>query len=121
MEKQSEVVTKLMDWLTQAGEIAQGWLLSPAAWSQFALLALAAFAAVYAARRIAPLALRALDPGEKNGLVATVLRFALRFLPLLMPVLAYGFTAAGEEVTRSIFGSGDVIAFGKRVFFFLAA
>ena len=57
MEKQSEFVTKLMGWLQQASDIAQGWLLSPAAWSQFALLALAVFAAVYAARRITPLAL----------------------------------------------------------------
>ena len=121
MEKQSEFVTNLMGWLNQAGDIAAGWLLSPAAWSQFALLALAVLGAVYASRRIAPLARRLLDPGDKDTLIATTLRFALRFLPLLMPVLAYGFTAAGEEVTRSIFGSGDVIAFGKRVFFFLAA
>ena len=121
MEQQSEFVTRVMGWLHQGSEIAQGWLLSPAAWSQFALLALAVFGAVYASRRIAPLALRMLDPGDKDTIIATALRFALRFLPLLMPLLAYGFTAAGEEVTRSLFGSGDVIAFGKRVFFFLAA
>ena len=66
MEQQSEFVTKLMGWLHQGSEIAQGWLLSPAAWSQFALLALAVFGAVYAARRIAPLAQRMLDPGDKD-------------------------------------------------------
>ena len=40
---------------------------------------------------------------------------------LLLPLLAYGFTALGESITRSVFGSGAVIAFGKRVFLFLAA
>ena len=42
------------------------------------------------------------------------------FLPLLIPLLAYAFTGIGETLTRSIFGSGAVIAFGKRVFLFLA-
>ena len=37
-----------------------------------------------------------------------------------MPLLAYAFTGIGETLTRSIFGSGAVIAFGKRVFLFLA-
>ena len=35
-------------------------------------------------------------------------------------LLAYAFTGIGETLTRSIFGSGAVIAFGKRVFLFLA-
>lgn len=121
MERQSEFVTKVMVWLTEAGDIATGWLLSPAAWSQFGLLALAYFAAVYATRKAMPVATRLLDPGEKDSLLATARRFALRFLPLLLPVLAYGLTAAGEQITRSIFGSGAVIAFGKRLFLFLAA
>ncbi len=121
MGQQSEIVTKLMGWLVQGGDIAKGWLLSPAAWSQFGLLALAYFGARYATRRVSPLITRLVDPGEKDSYLATARRFALRFLPLLMPLLAYGFTAAGEEVTRSVFGSGEVIAFGKRVFLFLAS
>jgi small-conductance mechanosensitive channel len=121
VERQSEFVTKVTVWLTEAGDIATGWLLSPAAWSQFGLLALAYFAAVYATRKATPVATRLLDPGEKDSLLATARRFALRFLPLLLPVLAYGLTAAGEQITRSIFGSGAVIAFGKRLFLFLAA
>jgi potassium-dependent mechanosensitive channel len=121
MQPQSEFVTNLLGWLSQASDIAQGWLLSPAAWSQFALLALAYVAAVAASKRISPLVTRVLDPGDKANLIATARRFALGFLPLLMPLLAYGFTAAGEEVTRQIFGSGEVIAFGKRVFLLLAA
>jgi len=42
-------------------------------------------------------------------------------LALLLPLLAYGLTALGEQLTRSLFGAGDVIAFGKRVFILLAA
>ena len=37
-----------------------------------------------------------------------------------MPLLSCAFTDIGEALTRSIFGSGAVIAFGKRVFLFLA-
>ncbi len=121
MNSQTEMADRLMDWLQQAGEMAQGWLLSPAAWSQFALLALAYFAARFATRRVTPMLVRVLNPGDKDTLIATARRFAQRFLPLLMPLLAYGLTAGGEEITRSIFGSGDVIGFGKRLFIFLAA
>ena len=42
-------------------------------------------------------------------------------MPLMLPLIAYGLTALGEEVTRATFGSGEVVAFGKRVFIFLAA
>ena len=41
MAQQSDLITKAMDGLDQAGQVAAGWLLSPAAWSQFALLAVA--------------------------------------------------------------------------------
>jgi potassium-dependent mechanosensitive channel len=118
---QSELAQKLLGWLQQAQDIALGWLLSPAAWSQFALLALAFFGAKLAAKRFTPLASRFLDPGEKDGYFAAARRLALRFLPLLLPLFAYGLTAMGEEITRAAFGAGDVIAFGKRVFIFLAA
>jgi len=37
-----------------------------------------------------------------------------------LPLLAYVFTGIGEGIVRSIFDSGAVIAFGKRVFLFLA-
>ena len=45
----------------------------------------------------------------------------LTFVPLLLPLLAYGFTGIGETVTRQLFDSGAVIAFGKRVVLLLAA
>ncbi len=122
MSDQSEMVSRVMTWLDQAGQTAMGWLLSPAAWSQFALLAVAYLAARLINGRLAPLIGTMLAPAaDKTGSLATARRFALLFVPVLLPLIAYGLTAVGEEVTRSLFGSGEVIAFGKRVFLFLAA
>ena len=122
MGDQSEIVTQAMAWLDKALQIARGWALSPAAWSQFALLAAAYLIARLVAGRLLPRLTAALTPVQgKSGMLASLRRFALRFLPVLLPLLAYGLTAGGEGVTRSMFGSGEVIAFGKRVFLFFAA
>ncbi|NUB46347.1 mechanosensitive ion channel [Fertoebacter nigrum] len=122
MEQPPEILVQLIDGLDRAGRIALGWLVSPAAWSQFALLAVSLLLAVYLTRRVLPVLRRLIDPGEaREGLFAGVRLGLMRFLPLLMPVIAYGLTALGEELTRSLFGSGAVIAFGKRVFLFIAA
>jgi small-conductance mechanosensitive channel len=122
MEGQPELIANALGFLNQGWEIAQGWLLSPAAWSQFALLVVAYLAAVFATRRLQPVLDKLLTPPAGRSLIIDRMRrFALIFLPLLLPLLAYAFTAAGEQVTRSLFGSGAVIAFGKRVFLFLAA
>jgi len=110
-----------MDWLDQARDIALGWLLSPAAWSQFGLLAASYLVARIATARLLPRITALLTPAEgRAGILHTARRFALRFPPLLLPLMAYALTAGGEGVTRSLFGSGAVIAFGKRVFLFLA-
>lgn len=109
-------------WLAEAQAVALGWITSPAAWSQFALLAVAYLLARMLAGRMRPAIRRVLQPkADAAGLVARVRRTALMFVPLLLPLLAYALTAAGESVTRAAFGSGEVIAFGKRVFLFLAA
>ncbi len=122
MEGQPEIVTKMLGHAQQGWDIAQGWLLSPAAWSQFGLLVAAYLAAVLANRKLAPLLKKLLTPtGDQGSYLSRGRLFVLIFLPLLLPLFAYGFTAIGEQVTRSIFGSGAVIAFGKRVFLFLAA
>ncbi len=125
MDGQPEIVTQALGFAQQGWDFAKGWLLSPAAWSQFALLVVAYVAAVYAHRKLTPLITRLLTPpsgGDKSTYLSRVRLFVLIFLPpLTLPLLAYGFTAVGEQVTRSIFGSGAVIAFGKRVFLFLAA
>ncbi|MEL7211043.1 MAG: mechanosensitive ion channel domain-containing protein [Pseudomonadota bacterium] len=103
-------------------ELAKGWLLSPAAWSQFAILIVAYILAVLVTRRVSPTLSRLLTPPtEQEHVIAQARRFVLIFLPLLMPLFAYVFTAIGEQVIRSIFATGAVIAFGKRVFLFIAA
>ncbi|MEX0368426.1 MAG: mechanosensitive ion channel family protein [Ruegeria sp.] len=103
-------------------DTALSWVSSPAAWSQFALLVVAFLAALLVARRLrGPLTRLLTPPEEQQGPVAKTRRFILIFVPLLLPLLAYAFTGIGESVTRSLFGSGAVIAFGKRVFLFLAA
>ena len=121
MNGQGDFAATLTGWAHQAGEIALGWLSSPAAWSQFGLLAVAYLVARLATARVTPIVIRLLDPAAKAGPLANARRFALRFVPLMLPLIAYGLTALGEEVTRATFGSGEVIAFGKRVFIFLAA
>jgi len=121
MDGQGDFAATLAAWAQQAAETALGWLSSPAAWSQFGLLALALIGAALASRRLGPVLRRYLDPLDKTGPVANARRFALRFVPLMMPLIAYGLTALGEEVTRATFGSGEVIAFGKRLVIFLAA
>ena len=122
MEGQPEIVQTAIDYGLQGWELARGWLLSPAAWSQFGLLVVAWLLALLITRRVRPTLTRLLTPAAgQDGPIASARRFVLMFLPLLMPLLAYGLTGIGESVTRSIFGSGDVIAFGKRLFLFLAA
>ncbi|MBO6883471.1 MAG: mechanosensitive ion channel [Marivita sp.] len=122
LSAQPPIVQTAVGYALQGYEIALGWLLSPAAWSQFALLILGYFAAVVLTRRIRPVLTRVLTPPEESiSLLSRLRRRVLMAVPLLLPVLAYMFAAIGEQVTRSIFGTGTVIAFGKGVFLFLAA
>ncbi len=105
----------------QGRDIALEWVTSPAAYAQFGLLLAAYLLAVLVNARLQPRLLRLMTPGSTDETpIARARRFTLIFLPLLLPLLAYAFTAAGEQVTRSLFGSGAVIAFGKRVFIFIA-
>jgi potassium-dependent mechanosensitive channel len=121
MGGQSQLIDRLLAWAEQAGDIALGWLVSPAAWSQFGLLAVAFGLALIITQRLRPVLARVLQANpDARGLLANIRRQLSLLLPLLMPLLAYGLTALGEEFTRSLFGSGAVIAFGKRVFLFLA-
>ena len=122
MDGQPEIIQKAMGYVNQGWELAQGWLLSPAAWSQFGLLIAAFLLALLVSRKLSPILTKAITPAQgQTSYIAQARRFVLIFLPLLLPLLAYLFTGLGEQITRSIFGSGAVIAFGKRVFLFLAA
>jgi small-conductance mechanosensitive channel len=121
LSQQPEIVQQAAAYGLQFLEIARSWVLSPAAWSQFALLVAAYVLAVIVARRLRGALTRMLTPPPGSaGIVARARCSALVYLPLLLPLLAYGFTAIGETVVRSLFDSGAVIAFGKRVFMFLA-
>ncbi|WP_439123117.1 mechanosensitive ion channel family protein [Marivita sp.] len=122
LSSQPPIVQNAADFAQQGYEIALGWLLSPAAWSQFAILIVSYLAAVFLARRVRKPLLRLLTPAEDSAsILSKVRRFALLFVPLLMPIFAYALAGIGEQVIRSVFGSGTVIAFGKRLFLFLAA
>lgn len=120
LEKQPEIVQQAVGYALQGWDLAKGWLLSPEAWSQFGLLVAAYVLAVVVSRKLGPVLHRFLDPGEVENLLSKPRRFVMIFLPLLLPLLAYVFTGIGEGIVRSIFDSGAVIAFGKRVFLFLA-
>ncbi len=120
-ENQPEIVQQAYGYALQGWELAREWLLSPAAWSQFALLVVAYLAAWIVARKLKPLLRGWLTPPEsQEHVIARARRFLLLFVPLILPLLAYGLTGIGENITRSVFGSGEVIAFGKRIFLFLA-
>lgn len=111
-----------LEYFDQAKELALSWLLSPAAWSQFGLLVVAFLLALLVSRRLSGFLHRVLTPEQSDqGTIATARRFVLQFVPLMLPILAYAFTAVGEQIVRSLFDSGAVIAFGKRVFLFLGA
>lgn len=122
MNTDNELLQKALGYAEQGRELALSWLLSPAAWSQFGLLVLAYLAALLITRRARPAVLRLLTPPEgSKHILSKARRFALMFVPLFLPLIAYVLTGIGESVTRSIFGSGAVIAFGKRLFLFMAA
>ncbi|MEP1613054.1 MAG: mechanosensitive ion channel domain-containing protein [Roseobacter sp.] len=121
LSEQPEIVQQAAGYALQITDIAQSWVLSPAAWSQFGLLVAAYFLAVMVAARLKGVLTRVLTPADDAvNAVARARRTALVYLPLLLPLLAYLFTAVGETVVRSLFDSGAVIAFGKRIFMFLA-
>ncbi len=115
-------LSQALGYAQPAIDLALSWLTSAAAWSQFGLLVAAFLAARFACDRSTPWLTKLLTPEEDAvSVFAKARRFVLMFLPLLLPLLAYVFTAIGEEITRAIFDSGAVIAFGKRVFLLLAA
>jgi small-conductance mechanosensitive channel len=118
---ENEIVQQALEYLEQGKSIALDWLTSPAAWSQFALLIVAFVAAWFVRRAVSPTLSSVLTPPtDATNYLAKARRFALAFLPLLLPVLAYGFTAIGEQATRAAFGSGAVIEFGKNLFLLVA-
>lgn len=98
------------------------WIINPAAIAQFGFLIVAFFLAYFVTKNFIPRLTRLLTPNQNTSNILTkVMNFFILLLPLLLPVLAYIFIGISEGITRSLFGAGDVIAFGKRAFMFLAA
>ena len=121
MEEPNALVLRATEMFGTGYDLAMGWLLSPAAWVQFVMLVGAYVLAKLVDRYVTPRLTALLIPStDSTNLLSKARRFVLMFLPLLLPLFAYGFTAIGEQVARSLFGSGAVIAFGKRLFLFLA-
>ena len=115
------MIESIQGYFEQGQEIAVDWLSSPAAYAQLGLLIAAYLAALVAFAWGRPRIAQVFEPGEgAEGNIAKARRWLLLFLPLLLPLIAYALTAAGEQITRSLFGSGAVIALGKRVFIFIA-
>ncbi|WP_439523229.1 mechanosensitive ion channel family protein [Marivita sp.] len=122
LSTQPPIVQKALGFVLQGYEIAVTWLLMPAAWSQFAILVVVYLAAVVLARRARKPLINLLTPSKDSTSILSKLRhYLLLFVPLLLPVFAYALAGIGEQVIRSVFGSGAVIAFGKRLFLVLAA
>jgi small-conductance mechanosensitive channel len=91
MGNRGELLGNVTLWLEDAAQMAMGWLTSPVAWSQFALLVVAYLLARLLAGRLGRTLTRILTPPEgKTGLLHGLRRFALRFLPLLLPLIAFG-------------------------------
>lgn len=117
----NDLMNTALGYVTPAIDFAVAWMINPANWVQFALLVAAYVVAVFISRKLNPRLAKLLTPAADNvSALSHARRFMLMFLPLVLPLMAFGLTAIGEQVTRSIFGSGEVIAFGKRVFLFLA-
>ncbi|NNE87875.1 MAG: mechanosensitive ion channel [Silicimonas sp.] len=111
-----------LEFIQPALDTAESWLSSPAAWSQFGILIIAYVLALFLTRKLTPRLTQLIAPGgDQETLISQTRLFTLQFIPLLLPLLAFALTGVGEQATRSIFGSGEVIAFGKRVFIFIAA
>ena len=84
-------------------------------------LLFAHFPAVILTRKTNPIIAAFLAQSDQTTLpIVKAGRLAIYFMPLKLPLLTYALTGIKQIVTRSIFGSGTVIAFEKRVVLFLA-
>ena len=90
MNNQPEIATRTLAYLNEGWLLALSWISSPAAWSQFALLLASWGIAILVSRRLgARISAFVAPPSGATGLFAMIRRFALRFMALLLPLLAY--------------------------------
>ena len=65
-DAQPEIVKQAWGFVLQGWEIAEGWLMSPAAWSQFGLLMASFVLAWGLSRRLKPWLTRLLSPADEQ-------------------------------------------------------
>jgi small-conductance mechanosensitive channel len=117
----TQVIETLKTHAIDAYDTLLTWVTSPVAYAQFGLLIASYILAALISAWARPRLTKVLTPAsDSKTQLAEARRFTLIFLPLLLPLLAYAFTALGEQLVRSIFGTGAVIALGKRIFIFIA-
>ena len=79
---QPEIVQQAFGYAQQGYDLALSWLLSPAAWSQFALLVVAYLAAVFVTRRLKRPLTKLLTPQDgATDMISSARRFLLMGLP----------------------------------------
>ena len=83
MDQQPEIVDAALQWLDRAGQIAMGWLVSPAAWSQFGLLAAAYLLAVLLS--LAAPSLKSLQQKHQMQSQAEQLQDSISFFQISVP------------------------------------
>ena len=75
MNEEPNLMAQITTWLSGAGDQALQWLASPAAWSQFAMLAGAFLLATLITAQVNPVITRLVTPAEgRSGLFATARR-----------------------------------------------
>ncbi len=118
MENLQSTIQSYLD--TGLGQLVE-WLLSPQAWVQFALVVGAYILARLLSAMVTPSIKRLLTfKADRPAVLHSIGGFIKLLLPLLLPLLAYGLTAAAEVIGSATLGSSEVIALGKRIFVFLA-
>jgi hypothetical protein len=102
LSAQPEIVQQAAGYAIDGFNWAKNWLLSPEAWVQFGLLVGAYLLAVIVTRKLRPFLERILTPPDTQvNVIGKARRFVLQFIPLILPLLAFMFTAIGEQVVRS--------------------
>ena len=92
------VVQSALAYLKTGLDLAQGWLFSPAAWSQFAILLIAYFLAVLLNRRFAPKLSSLIAPsGSQDTLIAQARLFLLMFASFVSSIVSSASLASPDS------------------------
>jgi small-conductance mechanosensitive channel len=111
----------IKSYFTQATDFIMEWVSKPETFVQFGILIVIFGIAVFLTRFLTPIITRFLQPKEGGeGYIYEMRLFAIKLLPLLLPVIAFVILATSESIFVAITGAGSILALGKRFFLFLA-